>query len=184
MEIKLNLASKPYLNRQAVRLWLLLACALLVLVLLLNCLYGFQNYRQMRLFESRLQELEGQISGVQNGATGYTPERYAAVRSEVALANDIIASDQFRWTHLLGRFEELVPADVSLRTIQPDFKLHTVQISGNARDVSAMTLFIDNLLASEDLSQAYLQSHSEVVSEQGGRVQTQIGFSLVIREAF
>jgi hypothetical protein len=184
MEIKLNLASKPYLNRQTVRLWLLLACTLLMLVLLLNCLYGFQNYRQMQLFESRLQEMKGQVSGVQNGATGYTPEGYAEVRSEVDLANDIIASDQFRWTHLLSRFEELVPADVSLRTIQPDFKSHALQISGNARDISAMTQFIDNLLSSDDFNQAYLKSHGEVESEQGGMVQMQIGFSLVIREAF
>ncbi len=184
MEIKLNLASKPYLNRQAVRLWLLLACTLLVLVLLLNCLYGFQNYRQMRLLEGRLQDMEGQISGVQNGATGYTPERYAVVRSEVDLANDIIASDQFRWTRLLSRFEELVPVDVSLRTIQPDFTSHSLQISGNARDVTAMTQFIDNLLASDDLNQAYLKSHGEVESKQGDMVQIQIGFSLVIREAF
>lgn len=184
MEIKLNLASKPYLNRQTVRLWLLLTCAFLVLVLLLNCIYGFQNYRQMRVLDSRLQELEAQISAVPNGAVGYTPERYALVRSEVALANDIIASDQFRWTQLLSRFEELVPADVILRSIQPDFKLHTLQINGNARDVSAMTLFLDNLLASDDLNQAYLQSHAEVETDQGGRPQVLIGFSLVIREAF
>jgi hypothetical protein len=156
----------------------------MVILLLINGLYGFQNFRQMRLLESRLQELEHQRSGIQNGETGYTPEKYAMVRNEVELAKEIVASDQFRWTLLLSRFEELVPADVSLKTIQPDFKLHSLQINGLAKNIPAMTQFIDNLLESEDLNQAFLQSHGKVESNQDGQQQVVIGFSLQIREAF
>jgi hypothetical protein len=47
-----------------------------------------------------------------------------------------------------------------------------------------MTSFVDNLLGSDDLNQAYLQNHAEVESQPGGRGQVQIGFSLQIREAF
>jgi hypothetical protein len=184
MIIKLNLASKPYLNRQRIRLWLLLSCSCMLLLLVINGYYGYQNFRQLRLFESRFLELAGQASGVQGTPEGYTPENYAVVRDEVVLANEIVAADQFRWTALLSRFEELVPADVSLRTIQPDFKEHSVRLAGVARDVSAMTRFVDNLLTSEDLNQAYLQSHGEVKSDPGGISQLHVGFSLVIREAF
>ena len=77
-----------------------------------------------------------------------------------------------------------MPDDVSIRTIQPNFKERSVQLTGVARDLSAMTRFVDNLLHSEDLAQAYLQRHSEVVSEPGGRSLAQVGFSLQIREAF
>jgi len=184
MVIKLNLASKPYLNRQAIRLWLLLTCTLMALLLVFNTLYGFQNLREMRLLTERSLELEGQLSGLPGEAEGYTPEKFALVRDEVTLAREIVAADQFHWTHLLGRFEELVPADVSLKVIQPDFKGHSLQIRGAARNVSAMTQFIDNLLESEDLNQAYLQSQGEVDSDQGGIPQLQTNFSLVIREAF
>jgi hypothetical protein len=59
-----------------------------------------------------------------------------------------------------------------------------VQLTGIARDVSAMTRFVDNLLTSEDLNQAYLQRHGEVKSDPGGISQFHVGFSLVIREAF
>ena len=183
MEIKLNLASKPYLNRQSVRLWLLIACAFMALLLALSCFYGYQNWRQLRLLESRFQELGGQVSAVQGASTGYTPEKYAAIKSEIALENEIVAADQFRWTALLGRFEELLPADVSIRTIQPDFKEHSVQLACVAHDVSAMTRFVDHLLTSKDLSQAYLQRHGEIASGVGGK-QVQVGFSLIIREAF
>jgi hypothetical protein len=184
MEIKLNLASKPYLNRQRIRLWLLLACSFMLLLLVSNGYYGFQNFRQLRLLESRFLELAGQASGVLGTPEGYTPESYAVVRDEVMLANEIVAADQFRWTVLLSRFEALVPADVSIRTIQPDFKARSVQLTGIARDVSAMTRFVDNLLTSEDLNQAYLQRHGEVKSDPGGISQFHVGFSLVIREAF
>ena len=184
MEIKLNLASKLYLDRQRIRFWLLLTCAFLLLMLALNCVYGYQNWRQLSLLASRFQALKGQVSSAQGALPGYTPEKYAVIKSEVALGNEIVAADQFRWTTLLGRFEELLPADVSIRTIQPDFNKHSVQLACVARDVSAMTRFIDNLLTSEDLSQAFLKSHGEVEADLGGVKQVQIGFSLIIREAF
>ena len=184
MEIELNLASKPYLNRQRVRFWLLFTCVFMVLLLVLNCSYGYQNWRQLRLLESHFLELGGQVADVQGDSSGYTPEKYADVKSEVALGNEIVAADQFRWTTLLSRFEELLPAEVSIRTIQPNFKEHSVQLSCLARDVSAMTRFVDSLLNSDDLNQAYLQRHGDVESNVNGGKQVQVGFSLVIREAF
>lgn len=184
MEIKLNLASKPYLNRQSVRLWLISSCAFVALLLVLNCFYGYQNWSQLRLLDTRSQELEAQASGVQGDSSEYTPEKYAVIRNEVALGNEIVAADQFHWTNLLSRFEELLPDDVSIRSIQPNFSEHSVQLACLASDVSEMTSFIDELLNSEDLNQAYLQSHGEVESDLGGKKRVQIGFSLVIREAF
>ena len=184
MEIKLNLSSKPYLNRQRVRLWLLFSCAFTAMVLVFNCSYGYQNWRQLRLLESRFLELAEMASGVPGATAEYTSEEYAAVKSEVALENEIIAADQFRWTLLLSRFEELLPVDVSIRSIQPDFNGHSVQLACLASDISSMTRFVDNLLTSEDLNQAYLQGHSEVTSDLGGRKLVQVGFSLTVREAF
>ena len=51
-------------------------------------------------------------------------------------------------------------------------------------DVPGMTAFVDNLLASEDLNQAYLQNHAEVEMQSNGRSQVMINFSLQIQEAF
>jgi hypothetical protein len=184
MEINLNLASKPYLNRQSVRLWLLLAGLFMLLLLILNCIYGFLNYRQLQLLGDRFQELEVQVSTLQGVPAGYTPEAHAALVGEVALANEIVTADQFRWTVLLDRFEKLIPADVSIRSIQPDFAKRTVQLACVAQDVSAMTRFVDNLLTSADLNQAYLQRHGEVVLDIVGGKQVLVGFSLEIREAF
>jgi Tfp pilus assembly protein PilN len=184
MEIKLNLASKPYLNRQNVRLWLLLLSALMVLLLLLNGSYGYRNYRQLELLDTRFQELNDQVSGIQGASADYSPEKLVSVKAEVELVNEIIDADQFRWTNLLSRFESVLPADVSIQSIQPNFKGRSVQLSGVARDLSALTEFVDNLLTSEDFNQAFLQNHGEVKNEQKGGGQVMTGFSIVIREAF
>jgi Tfp pilus assembly protein PilN len=184
MEIKLNLASKPYLNRQIVRRWVLFACTILGLLLISNFYYLYQNYRQLDLLENLRAKLEAQVKSVPGAPATYTLTSHADVREQVSVANEVVAADQFRWTHLLSRFEELVPADVSLRSIRPDFKGRSVQLVCVARDVPAMTAFIDNLLASEDFNQAYLQNHAEVESESNGRRQVLINFSLQIQEAF
>ena len=184
MEIKLNLASKPYLNRQNVRLWLLLFGVLLVLLLLLNGSYGYGQYRQLQVLDQRFQELNDQISGIQGPSADYTPERLVAVKDEIEIANEIIGTDRFRWTDLLSRFESLLPADVSIHSIQPNFKARSVQLTGVARDVSALTRFVDNLLTSDDLNQAFLQSHGEVKDGRNMDGQGLTGFSIVIREAF
>jgi len=184
MEIKLNLASKPYLNRQAVRLWLMLACTLMVLLLVLNGIYAYQNLRQMSLLDHRLQGMAEEVAGQVGPSAGYSPERYATLRSEVEKDNEIVAADQFRWTAMLDRFELLLPEDVSIRSIQPDFKARSVQLAGVARDVTAMTRFVDHLLNSEDFSQAYLQRHDEIESTAAGGWQGQVGFSLIVKEAF
>jgi type IV pilus assembly protein PilN len=184
MEIKLNLASKPYLNRQSVRLWLLAFCAVMAFLLVLNLSYTYQAYRQSNTLDDRFAELDKQIEGVKGVPAGYTPERYAAVKGEIALAKEIVAADQFHWTEMLSRFEAVVPRDVSIRSIQPNFKERSVIVSGIARDVSAMTKFLDNLLASETFNQAFLQRHGDVELAQQGDKMKSTGFSLEIREAF
>ena len=184
MEIKLNLASKPYLNRQSVRLWLLIASSLLVILLLLNLIYGYQGIKQLHVLDTRFAELDKQVAGVAGVPAGYTPERYASLKKEVALANEIIAVDQFRWTEFFSRLEEVVPKDVSLRSIQPNHQDRSVTIVGQAKNVTAMTGFMDNLLTSDDLNQAFLQRHGNADVDVDGRKMQLTFFSLTIKEAF
>lgn len=184
MEIKLNLASKPYLNRQSVRFWLLLLTVILVGLLLLNGSFGYSSYRQLQLFDERFQELNDQLAGMHGATADYSPEKLAKFKVEVGLANEIIDADRFRWTELLGRFESLLPDDVSIHSIQPNFRERTVRLSGVARDISALTRFVDNLLRSEDMNQAFLQSHAEIEQDGNSSNQALTDFSILIREAF
>lgn len=186
MEIKLNLASKPYLNRQSMRLWLLFATAVLVLLLVFNGFYAYQNYRQLQILDERSAALKGELTAADTSvaSSGFSAEKYAAVKDEVAFANEIISADQFRWTALLDRLEVLTPKDVRIVSVQPNFKQSSLQLSCRSKDVTDMTAFVDALLASDDLNRAFLRSHNEVETQQQGLKQTEISFSISIEEAF
>lgn len=182
MLLHLNLASRGYLDRRSVRRWLLLIGGLLVLLLAINALYAWRNLQQLRLVDGRLIEIEGKLAS-QRGAvtTDYTPENFARIMKQIGAANKLIEADQFRWSGLLGRFEELLPDDVAVRSLKPNYKERSLQITAVARDTSAMTELLDSLLESTDMNQAYLLNQSVAEQPDGEPV---VSFSVVIREAF
>ena len=182
MEFRLNLASRVYLDRRSVRRWLLLTGGMLALVLATSLLYTWRNMQQLQLVDGRLAELDARMVA-QRGqvASAYTPERFARVMAEVGAANQIIAADQFRWTALLGRLEELLPAEVAIRSLQPNYRDRSLQITAVASDTAALTGLLDALLASPDMQQAFLLSQATNVQPDGAPV---VQFSIMIREAF
>lgn len=186
MPIRLNLATRPYLNRRAVRLWLLLASVGLLLILGLNLNYAYQNYRQYRQVGAHLQELERRIADVEGVARQeYSPAAYTRAVERVTVLNQVLEADQFRWTGLLSRLEELVPADVRITSLQPDFQARSLQVRAVSRDVEGMTDFLDALLHSEDLSQVFIERHQEQeIAQESGLKQQVVAFSLRIEEAF
>jgi len=182
MEFRLNLATRVYLDRRSVRHWLLLIGGLLSVLLTVNLFFGYRHWQQLRLVDSQTAEIVSQLAA-QRGQTpsAYSPERFARVMDQVGAANRLIDADQFRWTALFGRFEELLPDKVAIRSLQPNFRDRTLQISLVARDMTAMTELLDALLISTDMSQAFLQNQSLAEQADGESV---IQFSVVIREAF
>lgn len=186
MMFDLNLAEKPYVNRRSLRMWLLLAGGALLLVLLLNLAYGYQNYRQYQQVGAHLEELDDRLAARQGGfGAAVTPAALEMASRQLAAAETIIEADHFRWTHLLGRLEELAPARVAIRSLRPDFQKHSLQISAVARDLRDMTAFLDALLESPDLAQVSLAGHSEAEETSSqGRTQPMVHFSLSIEEAF
>ena len=182
MQFRLNLASRIYLDRRSVRRWLLLVGGLLALLLAVNLVYGYRNVQQLRLVDERLAEIDSKLAA-QRGpeAAAYTPESFARVMAQIGEANRIIDADQFRWTALLSRFEELLPDDVAIRTLQPNHRDRSLQVAAVARDTRAMTAFLDELLASSDMKQAFLLNQSLTEQPDG---ELAVEFSVVIRGAF
>ncbi|MDT8441000.1 MAG: hypothetical protein RQ723_04995 [Desulfuromonadales bacterium] len=182
MELRINLANRPYLNRRVAWRWLLLAALGLLLILVLNLNSGLISYRQLRQIETRMTELDQQLVGLQGAAGRYSPENHAKIRKQVDEINRLIDADQFRWTALLSRFEELLPADVSIASLQPDFKQRALRLDAEAKDVTAMLDFIDRLLAADDFNRTYLLRQAATDGRAGAPAL--IRFSLEIREAF
>jgi type IV pilus assembly protein PilN len=182
MHFRLNLASRVYLDRRSVRRWLLLGSGLLALVLAVNLLYAFRNIQQLQQVNGHLTEIESKLASRRGSAsTKYTPEAFARVMTQIGAANKMIEADQFRWSALLGRMEELLPEGVAIRNLAPDFKNRSLKISAVARDATAMTALLDALLSSSDMKQARLLEQSWDEPANGEPV---MSFSIEIREAF
>ena len=182
MEFRLNLASRVYLDRRSVRRWLCLTVGVMALVLTASLLYVWRNMEQLQLADSRLAEIDARLTA-QRGqrASAYTPEAFTRVMGEVAAANQIIVADQFRWTALLGRFEALLPDDVAIRSLQPNYRDRSLQINPVARNTLAMSKLLDALLGSPDMNQAFLLNQVENEQNDG---RSAVQFSILIREAF
>jgi Tfp pilus assembly protein PilN len=182
MEFRLNLASRSDLDRRTVRRWLLLAGALAALLLGVNLVYGYLNLQQLRQVDRHLAELDAKLLVQRDPAAGaYTPANLARIQAQIEAANQLIAADRFRWTALLGRLEELLPEQVAIRTLKPNYRDRSLQVSAVAVDAKGMTEFLDKLLASGDLGQAHLISHALAAQQES---EAALQFSLTIQEAF
>lgn len=182
MHFRLNLASRTYLDRRSTQRWLLLIIGLLGVLLTVNLLYSWRNVQQMRQVNSRLMEIEGKVVAQRSStATTYTPEEFKRVMAEISSANKMIDADQFRWSTLLGKFEDLLPDRVAIRSLKPNYKDRSLQIAAVAKDTAAMTELLDTLLTSADMSQVYLLNQALADQPDG---ETVVSFSIVIREAF
>ena len=182
MEFRLNLASRVYLDRRSVRRWVLMIGGLLGLLLAVNLLYGYRNLQQLHLVDGQLAELDSKLAAQRGRVPStYSPERFAQVMGQVAAVNQIIDADQFRWTTMLGRLEELLPENVAIRSLQPNFKDRSLQVTAVGRDMTAMTELLDALLGSPDMDQAYLLNQALTEQADGEAV---VQFSVVIKEAF
>jgi type IV pilus assembly protein PilN len=182
MHFRLNLASRVYLDRRSVRRWLLFCGGLLALVLAVNLLYTFRNLQQLRQVNGHLAEIENKLASRRGStSTKYTPESFTRVMAKIGEANKIIEADQFRWSVLLSRLEELLPEGVAIQTLTPDFKERSLEINAVARDIAAMTALLDTLLTSSDMKQVHLLDQDWDEPANGEPV---VSFSIVILEAF
>ena len=182
MELRLNLASRFYLDRRSVRRWLLLLGSLLTVWLAVDLLYGYRYLRQWQQAGVYLEEIDQRLArerGIE--VSSYTPEKLARGREQIGAANQIIVADQFRWTALLSRLEALLPDDVAIQSLKPDYGKRTLQLTLIARDTAAMTELLDAMLNSEDMAQVFLGSQTQNNLEAGDSV---VQFSLTVQEAF
>ncbi|MEJ2200622.1 MAG: PilN domain-containing protein, partial [Desulfuromonadaceae bacterium] len=147
MKLTLNLASRSYLNRRALRFFYLLAIGMLLLLGAFN-LYGYMQGRdRIAQLTVRLAELDRTRQNPEVRTRKMTPQEQEQLNAEVEFANQILRMDAFRWTELLDRLEQVVPEQVSVRGIRPDFGEGSLSLNGYARSVDDLRRFLDNLHA-------------------------------------
>jgi type IV pilus assembly protein PilN len=185
MKLSLNLATRLHVDPRLVHLIYALLLGVLTLLLLLN-LHYLQTVQSLGEHASadlaRLAQQEGPGAKEERETTAADWQR---LEQEIALANDILLSEGFRWTALLGRLEKVGTSGVRLRSVQPDHRAGSMRISGQARGTDALGTYLDRLLASPDFTDVYLleQGVARMRNAQGQDVQA-ISFALVLKGAF
>ncbi len=185
MKLTLNLASRTYLNRRGLTTlyWVLIAA--LVALLAFNLVFFYRSQAQARQIRGHLEELDRDLIKGQGEAQTFNQTAYEALLASVEAANGIIAKDSFRWSELLGQLEQLVPAGVALRSIQPDFKAGSLTLQGVADDIPQLRTFLDQLVADERLGDATLLQQARIeLQDPAGQESTVVAFSVAVKGAF
>ncbi|UWZ81176.1 PilN domain-containing protein [Geoalkalibacter halelectricus] len=186
MKLNLNLADRIYVHRRAL-FAAYVAMATILLVMLVVSLVLFARARgEIADLEQRLGELRERVAVHDDSDVGdLSPAAQRQLLSDIAFANAILERDNFRWTQLLDRLEELVPEGVSIRSILPDHRTGSLNLTVVARGLSEMTAFLDQLMASEHLGGVYLlRQEKTTVTDFAGREREALQFSLTLGEAF
>ncbi len=186
MKLNLNLASRRYVNKFALQrgFWVLL-CLLLVFI-------GWQvntlliDNQTLQQNQQRVQELKRQLQTLQGAPRKpLTEEKRKDLEKKYKRVKDLLDLDAFRWTALLDRMETLLPDGVSLHGFKPDYAKKSLAITGYARDLGKMRLFLDRLLKNEKFAQVYLKRHQRItVKDYAAKDREVISFSIQIEGVF
>jgi Tfp pilus assembly protein PilN len=186
MKLNINLASRSYINRRPLFAFYTAFIAALVVLLGLNLSYYIRTEVQARQIRERMGVLSKDLAAEHSETTvKFTQAEYDNLLKEIAFANGILQRDSFRWTELLNRLEKVVPEGVSIRGIQPNFKDNVLNLTGVARKVEDLKVFLDHLILSPDFRDAYLMQQSRIsFKDKIGRVREAVNFNIVVKGAF
>lgn len=81
------------------------------------------------------------------------------VMQEVTHANEVLRYLSLPWGNMFQAVESSGNRDVTLLEMEPDIEKHTVRISCEARNISAMLDYIKRLGQRHEFGRVYLQSH-------------------------
>lgn len=150
MNLNINLATRVYINFKLVNL-------ILVLSLLVCCswlAFNLYSYAVNREQMTHYAELTSRKAGA--AAKPVSNAEYTKFLAQVKTYNTILYKRSYDWLTLLENLEQLVPAGVSLRSLEPSKKGETVRISGAATGFSGVRKFIENLESSKVFIEVYL----------------------------
>ena len=168
MLLRINLATKTYLDRRKFNLIVGVSLLVLVLLLLFNISRVASNAGKLSSTGKELGLTQGKDAGV--------PQKdYQEVVARIKFANDIIEKKSFSWITLLDKLEGVVPDGVAISRVEPKPKTEELSIAGVAKTFGNLRQFLENLETSGQFRDVYLLNQSEVTV---GDTQQGLSFSI------
>ncbi|KAF0218293.1 MAG: type IV pilus assembly protein [Geobacteraceae bacterium] len=157
MQLKINLATKTYINTQQLNWSIVAAVALLGLMLFLNVRDIATNAGEIKRVAKEIAVLTGKSAGEK----GVSEQEYQAILARIRFANSIIDKKTFNWLTLLDQLESSVPDGIALTSIEPVQKESALKLTGSARNFNNLRSFMENLENSKSFTEVYLVSQAE-----------------------
>ena len=179
MKYTLNLATRAYVNRRTLYVSYALIGALLIVVFLYNTMRFFTLNNEINRNRANIESIEKNIlarTGVE--IADYSEENYQEMLKNIQDANEILQRDSFRWSGFLDQMETVVPRQVRILRINPNYIERSVSLSGQAKNLNSLKSLIDNIIDSKHYSQVLLERQS---SESQSKM---ISFSIRLEGAF
>lgn len=170
--IRNNLSTRPFYNTAAVRVWLGVAAAVVVLATGFNAVQVLRYSNSNTELVTRAQNDEARAVELRRSAqklrASVDVAQVDSVSVDARQANDLIGRRTFSWTELFNRFEQTLPDDVRITAVRPSVDKErriVLAVSVLARSVDDVNRFMENL----DQTQAFAELHSrqEQVTEAG-----------------
>jgi Tfp pilus assembly protein PilN len=176
--ITTNLATRPFYNERIVRLWLLVALALVVAATVFNVTriirYSHSDTElgtQAARDEERASELRAQAA---RQRASVDPKQLEFASNEAQQANELIDRRTFSWTELFNWFETTLPDNVRITAVRPktDRGQFIISIAVIARGADDVSQFMDNLERTRAFSQ--VGSHLDEHFNEQGQLETSL----------
>jgi hypothetical protein len=150
--LRTNLATRPFYNDRPVRLGIAVAIAAVGLLTAYNGARILTLSQQNSELASRADTAEARTRELRTRADtmrkALAQDDMSVVQAAAREANLLIARRAFSWTDLFNRFEETLPANVRIATVQPqqdDQGRMLVAVTVHARRVEDLDEFIERL---------------------------------------
>ena len=176
MRLTINLATRIYINKRQLNLFIGGALLILVILLLFNARNIAADLGEVGRLNSGIALLEGKSKSAKSAAV---PEKeYQALLERIKFANGIIERKSYDWLQFFDRLEGVVPDRVSVTSLEPSTRSGELKLTGIAMNFGALRKFVENLEGSGYFTDVYLVSQSDSQGPEGERG---IGFTISCR---
>ncbi len=172
--LRTNLSTRPFYNERAVRLGLAAAVVSVSALSAFNALQVFTlNARNSEMI-GRAEQAEAQTAEYRDRARkimqSMNRDEVTAVQEAAREANLLIDRRAFSWTDLFNRFENTLPSDVRISSVEPQIDREgrmLVAVSVISRRVEDLHAFMDQLEAAGGLRDVI--SRQDVILDDGSQ---------------
>ena len=147
--IRTNLSTRPFYNARAVHALLVLLSAIVLAITAYNVVQLFSLTSSQRTLGAKAEASEREAARLRADAVQtlarVDQKELAVVDKAARESKSIIDQRVFSWTDLLSHFEETLPADVRITSVQQQAGRQMVVIKAEGRTIDDLNTFIEAL---------------------------------------